>query len=327
MEPHVFCGSILHIRGRTVLKYIAKRLLILIPVLLGVSFLVFGILALMPSEVAAVQLGVSATPEGIAQWNLDHGMNDPFLIRYFNYMKDLLTGNPGISWSTNTPIAVEFAQRIPATISLAVGTIVLVILIGVPVGIISAVKQYSIFDNVTRLLAMLLTSIPAFWLGLVLILKVSLDLNIFPATGGGSMMHFILPWITLSAAMSAQMIRMTRSTMLEVIRADYVQTARAKGAKPMRVVFVHELRNALLPMITVVGIILGQTLGGAIVTETIFALPGVGTYLLQGINKYDMPVVMISVLFIAAMIGLINLVIDILYMYVDPRLRSQFVKN
>lgn len=309
------------------LKYIARRVLILIPVLLGVSFLVFAILAMMPADVAAVQLGVSATPEGIEKWNEEHGLNDPFLKRYFDYMGGLLTGNPGVSWSSNTPIKTEFVQRIPSTMALTAGTIVLVILLGVPVGVISAIKQYSIFDNISRLLAMLLTSLPAFWLGLLLMLKFALELDILPATGGGSFAHYILPWITLSTAMAAQMIRMTRSTMLEVIRADYVQTARAKGAKPVRVVMVHELRNALLPIITVVGIILGQTLGGAIVTETIFALPGVGTYLLQGIFKYDMPVVMISVLFIAAVIGVINLLIDILYMYIDPRLRSQFVKG
>lgn len=309
------------------LKYIVKRLLILIPVLLGVSFLVFSILALMPADVASVQLGVSATPEGIEKWNEEHGLNDPFFQRYFNYMAGLLTGDPGISWSSNTPIKTEFLQRIPSTMILTAGTIVLVILLGVPVGVISAIKQYSIFDNISRLLAMLLTSLPAFWLGLLLILEFSLNLNWFPATGAGFLNHYVLPWITLSAAMAAQMIRMTRSTMLEVIRADYVQTARAKGAKPGRIVMIHELRNAMLPMITVVGIILGQTLGGAIVTETIFALPGVGTYLLQGIFKYDMPVVMISVLFIAAVIGIINLFIDILYMYIDPRLRSQFVKN
>ena len=309
------------------LKYIVKRLLILIPVLLGVSFLVFSILALMPADVASVQLGVSATPEGIEKWNEEHGLNDPFFQRYFNYMAGLLTGDPGISWSSNTPIKTEFLQRIPSTMILTAGTIVLVILLGVPVGVISAIKQYSIFDNISRLLAMLLTSLPAFWLGLLLILEFSLNLNWFPATGAGSLNHYVLPWITLSAAMAGQMICMTRSTMLEVIRADYVQTARAKGAKPGRIVMIHELRNAMLPMITVVGIILGQTLGGAIVTETIFALPGVGTYLLQGIFKYDMPVVMISVLFIAAVIGIINLFIDILYMYIDPRLRSQFVKN
>ena len=309
------------------IKYILKRIAILIPVLLGVSLLVFGILALMPSDVASVQLGISATPESIKQWNEDHGMNDPFIVRYLKYMGALFHGDFGKSWSTNAIITTEFSQRIPTTLELAAGTIIFVILIGVPVGIISAIKQYSIFDNTMMLIAMFLTSLPAFWLGLLLILKFSLGLGLFPATGGGSAMHFVLPWITLSAAMSAQMIRMTRSTMLEVVRADYVQTAKAKGAKQLRVVFVHELRNALLPMITVIGIILGQTLGGAIITETIFSLPGVGTYLLFGIYKYDMPVVMISVLFIAVMIGLINLIIDILYMYIDPRLRGKFLKG
>ena len=309
------------------LKFIAKRLLVLIPVLIGVSFLVFSILALMPADVASIQLGMAATPEGIEQWNEEHGLNAPFLTRYLNYMAGLFTGDLGKSYTTNIAISAELSQRIPATLSLAAGTMVLVIAIGIPVGVVSAVRQYSIFDNVSRLLAMLLTSIPAFWLGLLLILKFSLELDWLPATGGESFSHYILPWITLSAAMAAQLIRMTRSTMLEVIRADYVQTAKAKGAKPMRIIMVHELRNALLPMVTVIGITLGQTLGGAIVTETIFALPGVGTYLLQGINKYDMPVVMASVLFIAAMIGVINLAVDLLYMYIDPRLRSQFMKG
>ena len=309
------------------LKFIAKRLLVLIPVLIGVSFLVFSILALMPADVASIQLGMAATPEGIEQWNEEHGLNAPFLTRYLNYMAGLFTGDLGKSYTTNIAISAELTQRIPATLSLAAGTMVLVIAIGIPVGVVSAVRQYSIFDNVSRLLAMLLTSIPAFWLGLLLILKFSLELDWLPATGGESFSHYILPWITLSAAMAAQLIRMTRSTMLEVIRADYVQTAKAKGAKPMRIIMVHELRNALRPMVTVIGITLGQTLGGAIVTETIFALPGVGTYLLQGINKYDMPVVMASVLFIAAMIGVINLAVDVLYMYIDPRLRSQFMKG
>ena len=211
------------------LKYISKRVLILIPVLLGVSFLVFAILAMMPADVASVQLGVSATPEGIEKWNEEHGLNDPFLKRYFDYMGGLLTGDPGVSWSSNTPIKTEFVQRIPSTMALTAGTIALVILLGVPVGVISAIKQYSIFDNISRLLAMLLTSLPAFWLGLLLMLKFALELDILPATGGGSFSHYILPCITLSTAMAAQMIRMTRSTMLEVIRADYVQTAREIG--------------------------------------------------------------------------------------------------
>ena len=308
-------------------RYIMKRLLVLIPVLLCVSFLVFGILNLMPGEVASIQLGMAATPEGIEQWNAEHGMNDPFIVRYLGYMKNLLTGNPGKSWSTNLPISEEFSQRIPYTLALTGGSLILVLLIGIPVGIISAIKQYSIFDNVSRLLAMLFTSIPAFWLGLMLILKVSLEMNLLPATGGDTFAHYILPCVTLSAALSARLIRMTRSAMLEVIRSDYVQTAKAKGAREWRIVFIHELRNALLPMITVIGIIIGTTLGGAIITETVFALPGIGTYILQGIKRYDMPVVMIGILFIASMIGIINLIIDILYMYIDPRLRSKLMKT
>lgn len=309
------------------LKFILKRLLILIPVLIGVSFLVFCILALMPADVASIQLGMAATPEGIAQWNAEHGLDQPFLNRYVNYMAALIQGDLGKSYSTNVAVAAELLQRIPTTLTLAAGTLLIVVAIGIPVGVVSAVKQYSVFDTASRVLAMLLTSLPAFWLGLLLLLRYAVTLGWVPSTGNGTFRSFILPWITLSAANAAQLIRMTRSTMLEVIRADYVQTARAKGAKPMRIVMVHELRNALLPMITVIGIILGQTIGGAIVTETVFSLPGVGTYLLQGINKYDMPVVMASVLFIAAIIGVINLIVDVLYMYIDPRLRSQFVKG
>ena len=309
------------------LKFILKRLLILIPVLIGVSFLVFCILALMPADVASIQLGMAATPEGIAQWTAEHGLDQPFLSRYVNYMAALIQGDLGKSYSTNIAVVAELLQRIPTTLALAAGTLLIVVAIGIPVGVVSAVKQYSVFDTASRVLAMLLTSLPAFWLGLLLLLRYAVTLGWVPSTGNGTFRSFILPWITLSAANAAQLIRMTRSTMLEVIRADYVQTARAKGAKPMRIVMVHELRNALLPMITVIGIILGQTIGGAIVTETVFSLPGVGTYLLQGINKYDMPVVMASVLFIAAIIGVINLIVDVLYMYIDPRLRSQFVKG
>lgn len=308
-------------------KYIAKRILTLIPILLGVSLLVFGILALIPVNVGAVHLGMTATPETIHEWNETHGLYDPFLVRYFKYMLDLLRGNFGLSWATNTPVFTEFIQRAPTTLTLATGTIILVVAVGIPVGIISAVKQYSIFDVSAVVSAMIFNAMPSFWLGLILMLFFSLKLGLLPATGGGSFSSFILPWITSAASMIASTIRMTRSTMLEVIRADYIQTARAKGAKPMRIVLKHELRNAMLPMITVVGLLLGAALAGAIIVETVFALPGVGTYMLTGINNYDMPVVMICVLFIATVIGIINLVIDVLYMYVDPRLRSQFIKS
>lgn len=308
-------------------KYVLKRVLMLIPILIGVSFLVFGILALIPVDVGAVHLGMAATPETIHQWNEAHGMYDPFLLRYVKYIGGLLRGDFGLSWTTNTPVFTEFLQRVPTTLTLAAGTIFLVVAVGIPVGVVSAVKQYSVFDVTAVVSAMIFNAMPSFWLGLILMLFFSLKLGLLPATGGGSFKSFLLPWFTSAAAMIASTIRMTRSTMLEVIRADYVQTARAKGAKPMRIVIKHELRNAMLPMITVVGLLLGAALAGAIIVETVFALPGVGTYMLNGINNYDMPVVMICVLFVAAVIGVINLVIDVLYMYVDPRLRGQFVKT
>lgn len=307
-------------------KYIFKRILLLIPILIGVSFLVFSILALIPVDVGAVHLGMTATPESIYEWNEAHGLHDPFLVRYFNYMLGLIQGDFGLSWATNTPVATEFFQRVPTTLTLAAGTIILVVMVGIPVGIISAVKQYSIFDAAAVVSAMIFNAMPSFWLGLILMLIFSLRLGLLPATGSDSVSSFILPWITSAAAMIASTIRMTRSAMLEVIRADYIQTAKAKGAKPMRIVVKHELRNAMLPMITVVGLLLGSALAGAVIVETVFALPGVGTYMLTGINNYDMPVVMICVLFIATVIGVINLVIDVLYMYVDPRLRGQFIK-
>ena len=222
---------------------------------------------------------------------------------------------------------MEFSQRISSTVILSVGALFLVCIIGLPIGILSAVKQYTMFDYSCILMTLLLTSIPAFWLGLVLMLFISLQLNLLPSTGADTFAHYILPWITLSATLTAQTIRMARSTMLEVIRQEYIKTAKAKGARPYQVIIKHALRNALLPLITVIGLQFGVTIGGTIVTESVFAIPGVGTYLLQAVKQHDVPAVMISVLFIAAVIGVTNLVVDILYMFVDPRLRTQLMKG
>lgn len=309
------------------LKYIGKRVLIMIPILIGISLLVFFILTIMPGDVAVIQIGTSATAEDVALWKEQHGLNDPFLLRFFKYMYGVLRGDFGVSWRTNMDVKAEFIQRIPSTLILSFGSLVLVCLIGLPAGILSAVKQYSIFDYSSIFITLLFTSIPSFWLGLMLILSISLHLDLLPATGADTFAHFILPWITLSATLTAQVIRMARSTMLEVIRQEYIKTAKAKGALPRQVIFKHALRNALLPLITVIGLQFGVTIGGTIVTETVFAIPGVGTYLLQAVKQQDLPAVMICVLFIAAVIGITNLVVDVLYMFVDPRLRTQMVKG
>ena len=309
------------------LKYIGKRVAIMIPILIGISLLVFFILTIMPGDVAIIQIGTSATAEDVELWNEQHGLNDPFFVRYFNYMSGILQGDFGTSWRTNMDVGTEFLQRIPSTLILSLGSLVLVCLIGLPAGILSAVKQYSIFDYSSIFITLLFTSIPAFWLGLTLMLFFSLQLDLLPATGADTLTHFILPWITLSATLTAQVIRMARSTMLEVIRQEYIKTAKAKGALPRQVIFKHALRNALLPLITVIGIQFGVTIGGTIVTETVFSIPGVGTYLLQAVMQQDMPAVMICVLFIAAVIGVTNLVVDVFYMFVDPRLRTQLTKG
>lgn len=309
------------------LKYIGKRILIMIPILLGISLLVFFILTIMPGDVAVIQIGTSATPEDVALWKEQHGLNDPFLVRYGKYMLGVFTGDFGVSWRTNMDVKNEFKQRIPSTLILSVGSLLLVCMIGLPVGILSAVKQYSLFDYSSIFTTLLVTSMPAFWLGLMLMLFVSLRLDLLPATGSDTLANFILPWITLSATLTAQVIRMARSTMLEVIRQEYIKTAKSKGALPGQVIFKHALRNALLPLITVIGLQFGVTIGGTIVTETVFAIPGVGTYLLQAVKQQDVPAVMICVLFIAAVISITNLVVDILYMFVDPRLRTQLVKG
>ena len=309
------------------LKYIGKRILIMIPILIGISLLVFFILTIMPGDVAVIQIGSSATEENVALWKEQHGLNDPFFVRYFKYIGGVLRGDFGSSWRTNLDVKMEFSQRISSTVILSVGALFLVCIIGLPIGILSAVKQYTMFDYSCILMTLLLTSIPAFWLGLVLMLFISLQLNLLPSTGADTFAHYILPWITLSATLTAQAIRMARSTMLEVIRQEYIKTAKAKGARPYQVIIKHALRNALLPLITVIGLQFGVTIGGTIVTESVFAIPGVGTYLLQAVKQHDVPAVMISVLFIAAVIGVTNLVVDILYMFVDPRLRTQLMKG
>ncbi len=197
------------------------------------------------------------------------------------------------------------------------------VIIGIPIGVLSAVKQYSLVDNITLFTAMMLTSMPSFFFGLCAMLLFSLKLGWLPAMGVDSLKHFILPWFTCAAVYLAHLIRMTRSNMLEVIRADYIRTARAKGASERTVVFKHALKNALLPIITIVGINFGAMLGGAVITESIFGLPGLGTMTINGIRMKDTPTVMASILFVALMISILNLIIDIIYMLVDPRLRSE----
>lgn len=308
-------------------KYILKRLLMMIPVIIGISFIIFSIMSLTPGTPGDVILGSMGTPEAIQEMNEKLGFYDPFLVRYGNYMRDIITGNFGNSYRTGLPVVEEIAARFPVTIKLALFSTVLAVIIGIPLGILSAVKQYSLIDNISTICALAFMSMPQFWLGLILILLFSLKLGLFPTFGSDSFLHFVLPAFTACAALLATLIRMTRSTMLEVIRQDYVRTAYAKGAAKKRVIFKHCLKNALIPIVTVIGVNFGSLLGGAIIVEAVFGMSGIGNLMLTGIRTKDLPVVMGSVLLLAIVFSLINLIVDIIYAYLDPRIKAQYSRG
>ncbi len=307
------------------IKYIMNRLLVLIPVIIGISFIIFSIMFLTPGDPARLILGTNATNEEVYELREEMGLNKPFLIQYVNYVKNAIRGDFGISYRNQNPVSKEMRERIPTTLTLTFWGIGLSVIIGVPIGIISAVKQYTVIDMLSLTVAMILTSIPAFWLGLMLMLFFSLRLDLLPATGVGSWKNFIMPSITLAVGTMATLIRVSRSTMLEVIRQDYIRTARAKGASENRIVLKHALQNALLPIITMIGINFGIQLGGAIIIETVFAMPGLGTLMIASVRMKDTPIVMAAVLLVALAIGIINLIVDIIYALLDPRIRSQFI--
>ncbi len=306
-------------------RYIVKRLLMIFPVILGVTFLIFSIMNLTPGDPAIMILGEGARPEQYEALREEMGLNDPFPVRYARYVGDALRGDFGRSYRTNIPVFREIATRVPYTLNLAVTSTLIAIVLGLPIGVLSAVRQYTIVDNVTLGASLLLTSMPAFWFAMMLILLFSLKLRLLPSLGVDSWRHLILPAIATSAHTMASLLRMTRSTMLEVIRQDYIRTARAKGAKESRVIFGHALRNALLPVVTIIGVNFGIALGGAIVVEQVFAIPGLGQLMINAIRAKDTPMVIAAVLFAAIIASVVNLVVDIVYVYIDPRLKSKYV--
>lgn len=308
-------------------KYVFKRLVLLLPIVLGVTFIVFSIMSLTPGDPARLILGTSAPQEAIDQLNHELGYDQPFLQRYINYIVNAVQGDFGNSYRTNKPVFNEIFSRFPTTLKLAVLGVLTSIIIGIPIGILSAVKQYSTLDIISTTAAMLMASMPGFWLGLMLIVLFSLKLRCLPSNGIDSLSCFILPTITLAMPSAANIIRMTRSTMLETIRQDYIRTARSKGATERIVIWKHALRNALLPVITVVGMDFGALLGGTILVESVFSIPGLGMLMLTAIRMKDIPQVMAAVLFLATLFCIIMLLVDLIYAYIDPRLRSKYVKS
>ena len=309
-------------------KFILKRLLYMIPVLLGVAFLVFAILSLTPGDPGTIILGITAKPEDIASLNEQFGYNKPFLIRFFSYIKDIvLHFNLGVSYQTREPVINDIMAKFPNTLKLTIFSMSLSAIIGMSFGIISAVKQYSALDHICVVTALVFACIPGFWLGLMLMMLFSLKLGWLPSYGAESLKNFILPTLTVSMTSAAGLLRLTRSAMLETIRQEYIRTAKAKGASKKRIIIKHALRNALMPVVTTLGTSFGASLGGAIIAETVFAMPGMGTLITTAIRQKDIPMVMGSTLFLAVLFSLIILLVDILYAVIDPRIMDKYKKG
>lgn len=308
-------------------KYVIKRLLLTIPVLLGVTFIVFTITALTPGDPGRLILGQAAKQEAVDQLNHELGYDQPFFTRFFNYLKDIVTkGDFGSSYRTQKPVFDEIWARFPYTLKLAVMAIIFSATLGISVGILSAVRQYTFIDTVSTVMAMFFAAIPGFWLGMMLIYIFALRLGWLPSNGLGTWKHYVLPVATLTLTGSAGLLRLTRSTMLETIRADYIRTARAKGASQRMVIWKHALKNALLPIITVIGNNFGYLLGGAVIAETVFAIPGLGNHIVSAIRQKDIPVVLSGTLFLAFLFCLIILVVDVIYAFVDPRVKAKYTR-
>ncbi len=305
-------------------KYVLRRLLYLIPVIIGVTFIVFTIMHFTPGDPAQLILGESAPEEAVEQLREEMGLNDPFFVQYFTFLGNAARGDFGTSYNTKNPVFDEVFARFPATLKLTIAGMIIAIAIGIPVGIISATKQYSITDNVAMILALLGVSMPNFWLGLMLILLFSVNLGVLPSGGDAGFTSLILPAITLGTGVAAIITRMTRSSMLEVVRQDYIRTARAKGVPEKEVINKHALKNALIPIVTIIGLQFGSLLGGAVLTETVFTWPGIGRLMVESIRRKDTPTVLASVIFLSLTFSIVNLFIDVLYAYLDPRIKSQY---
>ena len=308
-------------------RFILKRIIMMIPVLLGVALITFSMMYFSPGSPADYILGDMATTQDKAIFIKQHGLDQPFYVQFFTYIKGAVTGDLGTSYTTRQPVLTEVMDRFPVTFKLSLLSMFFAVVIGVSLGIISAVKQYGLLDNLTRIVAMIGVSMPSFWEGLMLIILFSVHLGWLPSSGLSSWQYWILPAFTLCTWTLSACMRMSRSSMLETLRSDYVRTARAKGQTDFVVVMKHAFRNAVLPVFTVVGTDFAKLLGGAAVIEIVFAIPGIGSLIVNAINYKDAPLVQGGILFIACAMSFINLFVDIIYAYIDPRIRSQYESN
>jgi peptide/nickel transport system permease protein len=299
--------------------FIVRRIIQTIPVLLGVSLVVFLIMQMVPGDPATLLAGEGATKQTIEMIRHQLGLDRPVVIQYFDYVYHVLQGDFGESLRNNRPVLDEIMIRLPITIELALASIFITVVLGMLAGIISATKQYSAADITIMIVALLGISLPSFWFGLMLIYFFSVNLHLFPVAGWGTFKHMVLPALTLGAGGAAIVARMTRSSMLEVVRQDYMRTARAKGLKEHIIIYKHGLKNALIPVITVVGLQFGALLGGTVLTESVFAINGLGRLIVDAIRTRDLPMVQGGVLIASVIFVFMNLAVDILYRYFNKR--------
>lgn len=293
----------------------------MIPTLIGVSIIVFILIHSVPGDPARMVAGPEANEEDVERVRDRLGLNDPLHIQYGNYVIGLLKGDLGTSMRSDRPVLEELMTRFPTTILLTTMAIVIMVIIGLLAGIFSATKPNSVLDNTTMMFSLFGISMPVFWLGLMLILAFSYYFPILPSGGNSEFKHFILPAFAVGLSSSAILARLTRSSILEVIHQDYVRTARAKGIKERSVIFIHALKNALIPIITIIGLEFGSLLGGAVLTETVFSMNGIGRFIIQSIQFRDYPAIQGSILFIATLFVVVNLMVDLCYSLVDPRVK------
>ena len=311
-------------------RYILKRIALMILLLIGMSFIVFGSMYLAPGDPASMVAGPSATEEDIANIRVSLGLDKPFLVQYLLYLKRLVTLDLGVSYTSRQPILNEILVRLPHTLNLACAAMLISVLLGVPAGILTALHKDSFVDNILTTSSLVLLSIPNFLLGVILMYFFAVRHKLLPV---GGMEHFfwtkegfreaLLPAFALATGTMASFIRLGRSAMLDVLQTDYIRTAKAKGLKRGVIIYVHAFRNALIPLITQFGTSFGGLLGGAIITEQVFVINGIGTYLINAIRNYNYPVVQSTVIVIAAMFIIINLIVDVLYCVIDPRIKLQ----
>lgn len=306
------------------IKYILNRIIALIPVLLGITLLVFLLFSIAPGDPARTVLGFDASDEAIEAFREENGLNDPVLVQYGRYVWNALRGDLGTSYLTGFSVIDELQARLPYTLTLAIVSTVVSLVIGIPLGILAATHQNSALDGASMVVSLVGISLPSIWLSLLLILLFSVRLEWLPSSGVATIQSYILPVLAMSLYAIAAIARTTRSAMLEVLRSDYIRTANGKGVAPRRVIFHHALQNAMIPILTITGFQISALIAGAILIEKIFALPGLGRFLVSSVQDRDIPCAMGCVLVFALSFALINLIVDLLYAVVDPRIKAQY---